>query len=167
MVKVSEAGMKEDADSTFIEQMVPHHEGSMFMADIALTKSEHQEIKELASQIKNHDTEELIQMDEFYKETYGKDVPGSLGTQPPGKRIGHIGMKGDIGEIENAKPFDKKFIEMMVPHHKIDIEISKKYLDKLNNQKIHEIAESVIKTHSKEVNQMQEWYNEWYGQRLD
>jgi len=37
-------GMMGDVDRHFIEQMIPHHEDAIAMADIALTKAEHPEI---------------------------------------------------------------------------------------------------------------------------
>ncbi len=39
-------------DRHFIEQMIPHHNDAILMAEIALEKAEHQEIKTLAADIK-------------------------------------------------------------------------------------------------------------------
>ncbi|MDI6723160.1 MAG: DUF305 domain-containing protein [Methanobacterium sp.] len=40
------SGMMEDVNRHFIEKMIPHHEDAIAIADIALKKAEHQEIKE-------------------------------------------------------------------------------------------------------------------------
>jgi uncharacterized protein (DUF305 family) len=160
------SGMMEDIDRHFIEQMIPHHEDAIAMADIALTKAEHQEITQLAGNIKSDQTREISQMREFYKRTYGTDVPASSGMMGPGEGMGHSEMRGDstdLVQLENAKPFDKAFIEEMVPHHRMAIMMSQMLLQRSNNQEMRELAESIIKTQSDEIEQMQRWYRNWYG----
>lgn len=49
-------------DQHFIEQMIPHHEDAITMAEIALEKAQHQEIKTLAQNIIEAQTRENIQM---------------------------------------------------------------------------------------------------------
>jgi uncharacterized protein (DUF305 family) len=38
-------------DQAFIEEMIMHHQGAIDMAELALTRAEHQEIKDLANEI--------------------------------------------------------------------------------------------------------------------
>ncbi|MGF7118917.1 DUF305 domain-containing protein [Methanobacterium oryzae] len=162
----NDSGMMGDVDRHFIEQMIPHHEDAIAMADIAQTKAEHQEIKQLASNIKDDQTREISQMREFYKRTYGTDVPESSGMMGPGRGMGRGGMMDnstDLDELENAKPFDKAFIEGMVPHHRMAIMMSQMLLRNSDNQEMRDLANSIIKTQSAEIEQMRGWYQEWYG----
>lgn len=163
------SGMMGDADRRFIEQMIPHHQGAIDMANIALTKAEHTEIKQLANNIKSDQTREISQMREFYKRVYGTEVPESSGMMGSGRGMGRGGMMGetDLTQLENAKPFDKAFIEEMVPHHRMAIMMSQMLLRNTNNQEMLELAESIIKSQNEEINQMQEWYQDWYGQPLN
>ncbi|MBU4534888.1 MAG: DUF305 domain-containing protein [Euryarchaeota archaeon] len=71
------SGTMGDIDRHFIEQMVPHHEEAVAMADIALTKAEHPEIKQLAGNIKSSQSREITKMRRWYKSWYGTDVPTS------------------------------------------------------------------------------------------
>ncbi|MEK9178628.1 MAG: DUF305 domain-containing protein, partial [Patescibacteria group bacterium] len=41
----------EEFDRVFIEQMIPHHQGAIDMAELALENAFHQEIKDLANDI--------------------------------------------------------------------------------------------------------------------
>jgi uncharacterized protein (DUF305 family) len=166
MGNYNNSGMMGDVNRHFIEQMIPHHEEAIAMADIALNKTEHPEIRQLSENIKRDQTREISQMREFYKRTYGTDVPASSGMMGPGEGMGHSEMRGDstdLVQLENAKPFDKAFIEEMVPHHRMAIMMSQMLLQRSNNQEMRELAESIIKTQSDEIEQMQRWYRNWYG----
>jgi uncharacterized protein (DUF305 family) len=51
----------------FIEMMIPHHEGAIAMADLALSKAKRPEIKQLAEAIKKDQTREIQQMQTWYR----------------------------------------------------------------------------------------------------
>ena len=59
---ILDARFIERMDTRFIEQMIPHHDDAILMANIALQKSEHQEIKQLARNIIRTQTEEIEDM---------------------------------------------------------------------------------------------------------
>ncbi|MDZ4063562.1 MAG: DUF305 domain-containing protein, partial [Coriobacteriia bacterium] len=44
--------MAGNMDAMFIEQMIPHHDDAIAMAELALTRAEHPELKQLAEDIK-------------------------------------------------------------------------------------------------------------------
>jgi uncharacterized protein (DUF305 family) len=158
--------MMGDVDRHFIEQMIPHHEEAIAMADIALTKAEHPEIKQLAENIKRDQTREISQMQEFYKSTYGTDVPSSSSMMGSGMDMGSDVMmrnSTDLTQLENAKPFDKAFIEEMIPHHRMAIMMAQMLLQRSTNSEMRALAQSIIRTQSYEIEQMQGWYRDWYG----
>jgi len=62
-------------DSHFIEQMIPHHEDAITMANLALTRAEHPEIKTLSTDIIKAQTEEITQMKKWYKTWFGNEAP--------------------------------------------------------------------------------------------
>ena len=55
-------GMMSDIDRHFIEQMIPHHEDAVLMAELALTKADHGELKKLAENIKRDQSREIVEM---------------------------------------------------------------------------------------------------------
>lgn len=147
-------GMMGNMDRHFIENMVPHHQDAVDMSNIALTKAEHPEIKQLAANIKSSQSKEIIEMRQWYKEWYGTDVPPNSGM---------MGNVTDLNRLENAKPFDKEFIEQMVPHHQMAIMMARMVLYHSNNPEIRGLAESIIKSQSAEIEEMRTWYKKWYG----
>lgn len=153
-------------DRHFIEQMIPHHDDAILMAEIALMRAEHPEIKELAQNIKSTQTEENKKMRELYTSWTGGDVLGNAHTMGMGRgMMMHGGMMGDetdITKLESAKPFDKEFIEQMIPHHQMAIMMATMMLQGTEREEMKTLAQAIIDAQSKEIDQMRSWYRSWY-----
>lgn len=59
-------------DERFIEMMIPHHEGAIEMAQDALTKAQHPEIRKMAQDIIASQQSEIDQMKRWRQEWYGR-----------------------------------------------------------------------------------------------
>jgi uncharacterized protein (DUF305 family) len=59
-------------DLRFIKAMLPHHEGALVMAQDALGKSSHPEIKKLAQDILTSQQQEIAQMKQWRKDWYNQ-----------------------------------------------------------------------------------------------
>lgn len=59
-------------DQAFITEMIIHHEGAVEMAELALKRAQHQEIKDLALDIIGAQNKEIDDMKKWYGEWYGK-----------------------------------------------------------------------------------------------
>jgi uncharacterized protein (DUF305 family) len=149
-------------DAMFIEQMIPHHDDAIEMAELALTRAEHPEIRQLAADIKRTQTAENAQMRTWYREWFGTAVPDVEGSS---SMMG--GMMGsgaaDMTELEVAEPFDKAFIEAMIPHHRTAIMMSRMAGGASGRLEMRGLTSTVIETQSAEIAKMQAWYDEWYG----
>lgn len=196
-------GMMGQSDQHFIVMMIPHHEGAVAMADLALSQAKHPELKKLAQTIKSTQTQEIQQMRTWYKQWYGSDVPAwgpgrgwgwSNGNQQwqgnnhqpvwgPGMGMYrdwddwdrdwgpgmmHGGRRGsgwrgtNLSALKNAPDFDRAFIQQMIPHHQMGVMMASMVLNSSQHPKIGILAESIIKTQTDEINQMQQWYQRWY-----
>lgn len=154
--------MRGNMDAMFIEQMIPHHEDAIAMAELALTRAEHPEIKQLAKDVIETQSAEIDQMREWYREWFDADVPdfgGSFGMMGGGMMGGAV----DIEDLEAAEQFDKAFIEGMVPHHQMGIMMSQMAGGATSRPELRDLTESIIEGQSAEISKMQEWYDEWYG----
>lgn len=152
--------MRGDMDAMFIEEMIPHHEDAIAMAELALTRAEHPEIKRLAEDVIETQSAEIDQMREWYREWYDADVPAfGRSTRMMGDMMGGA---VDLGDLETAEPFDKYFIEAMVPHHVMGIRMSQMVRDTTSRPELRDLADSIIGGQSTEVDKMREWYDEWY-----
>jgi len=146
-----------NVDAMFIQEMIPHHDDAIAMAEMAITRAEHPELAQLARDIERNQTEENAQMREWYREWFDSEVPEDGGSS-------RMMMSGgvDMEEVGDAEPFDKLFIEEMVPHHQMAIMMSTMLRNRSNRAEMRNLAESIIDTQSREIDQMQEWYDEWY-----
>ncbi|MCA1991253.1 MAG: DUF305 domain-containing protein [Coleofasciculus sp. S288] len=70
---------QQQAEQHFIQMMIPHHQGAVDMANLALSKAQRPEIKKLAEAIKTDQNREIEQMKAWYKQWYGTEVPASSG----------------------------------------------------------------------------------------
>lgn len=153
-------------DSHFIEQMIPHHEGAIDMATLALTKATHPEIKTLAIAIIEAQNKEIVDMKSWYKDWFDADVPKANTSRMGGGMMSgrgmHMGGTEDMSALENASDFDKAFIEGMIPHHQLAVMMAQMLKAGTNRPEMLTLANNIIESQTKEIEQMQGWYNTWY-----
>lgn len=83
----------------------------------------------------------------------GEDETARGGAEPPTATSGEV-------------PFDRAFIDAMVPHHQAAIEIANGAKKAgLSEPKLIEIADAVIATQQAEIDRMLEWREQWFGSR--
>ncbi|MBI1863477.1 DUF305 domain-containing protein [Candidatus Microgenomates bacterium] len=164
----SNTSMGNNLDRHFIEQMIPHHQDAITMADSALVKAEHTEIKTLAANIKKTQSAEITLMRTWYKTWYGTDVPqdaddeAGSGSQMMGQM--HGGMMGDNTDaknLENAPNFDKAFIEEMIPHHQMAVMMANMLLGGTQRPEMKKLAQDIITAQTAEISQMRQWHTAW------
>lgn len=158
--------MMGDIDRHFIEQMIPHHNDAILMAEIALMKAEHPEVKQLAQNIKRAQSEENTMMREWYRVRYGADVPDfdfftgrGEGTMMRGEMMGDA---VDVTALESAKPFDRELIRQMIPHHQMGVMMATMLFRGTRHAEMRNLAQTIIDAQSKEIDQMRLWYRDWY-----
>lgn len=158
--------MMGNLDKHFIEQMIPHHEGAVEMAKLALEKSKRPEIKTLATAIIEDQTKEINNMTLWYKSWFGKDVPrvsaGMMGGGMMSQSGMHMGGQEDMDALKKATDFDKAFLEAMIPHHQMALMMVQMLESGSNRPEMLQLAKNITTSQSKEIQQMQGWYTEWY-----
>ncbi|MBD1844743.1 DUF305 domain-containing protein [Cyanobacteria bacterium FACHB-63] len=152
------------AEQHFIVMMIPHHEDAVEMSKLALQRATHPELKTLASTIQTTQSREIEQMRTWYKQWYGTEVPAwQSGVRNSGTRHqGMMRMRSDLATLESAKDFDRAFLEEMIPHHQMGVRMTQMLLSNPQHPELRDLATSVIKTQTEEINQMQQWYQSWY-----
>lgn len=146
-------------DQTFIDMMVTHHQAAIDMAKVAQRKGEHAEIKTLANDIVTAQENEIAKMKGWRKQWYGSDqIPAGT----TGMMAGMGGMAVDLKQLESATPFDKAFIDAMIPHHTSALEMAREAQTKAVHQEIKSLAGEIIAAQQKEIDQMKAWRAQWY-----
>ncbi len=67
-------GIVQNIDQHFIEEMIPHHEGAIEMATLALERSTSDDILSLSRTIIDAQTREIVDMKRWYLEWFGTEV---------------------------------------------------------------------------------------------
>jgi uncharacterized protein (DUF305 family) len=147
-------------DGMFIVQMIPHHDDAIDMAELALERSERPEIRQLAADIRSSQTAENAQMREWYREWYGGAPTVSRGM---GMGMGMMSETTDMRALESAPDFDKEFLEQMIPHHEMAVMMTSMVGNVGGRQELRELADSMRRAQSREIELMEGWYSEWYG----
>jgi uncharacterized protein (DUF305 family) len=80
-----------------------------------------------------------------------------------GVTMSQSGMMMNMSDLDGAKPFDRKFIDMMIPHHQGAIRMARAELAKGKNAKLRSIAHAIVTAQAAEIRQMNSWRKVWYG----
>jgi uncharacterized protein (DUF305 family) len=149
-------------DQRFIAGMTPHHESAIEMAEVALERAEHPEIKELAREIIQAQRAENTRMAGWYEEWYGGEIPEGMDHSMPG--MGAEGAMGvSVEELRRADPFDRAFIDAMIPHHEAAVEMARDARENAERPELRELASQIIEAQEREIGQLRRWRAEWYG----
>lgn len=156
-------GTESEVDEMFINMMVPHHQGAVAMAKIALERSGRAEIREMANAIISSQEVEITQLKDWKQQWYGSSETPSMQAMP-GMSGGHpMNMQADVDALQIApEPFDLAFIDTMIPHHQSAIDAAQMVIDLAVHPEIRELARQVIEAQQKEIDQMMSWRQKWY-----
>jgi uncharacterized protein (DUF305 family) len=149
----------EYSDEAFIDAMVPHHQGAIAMAKVALKNAEHEQIKELSRNILASQQAEIEELKAIKKEEFGtSDVPMEMSSE----QMRGMGVMMDPQSLANKEPFDEAFIEAMIPHHQSAIDMATVANQESENPRIKELAENIVSAQKGEIEQMKRWREQWY-----
>ena len=167
------SGEANAADQAFVRLMVPHHQSAVDMAGVAQEKSRRKEIKTLADDIvatQNVEIEELNRIGDSIGADgsmagmdHGAGGMESGDLEALGLTTEQAGMSMDMAELEGAKPFDRAFIDAMVPHHEGAIAMAEAVLERGQDPDLKTLAEKIVSAQEREIRQMSSWRSDWYG----
>ena len=148
------------SDRAFIDAMVPHHQGAIAMAEVALKNAEHEEIKELSRNIVSTQQSEIEELKSIKKEEFGTpNVPMEMSPQ----QMRGMGVMMDPQRLSKREPFDEAFIDAMIPHHQSAIYMSQVAQEESKIPEIKELAENIVDAQKREIEQMMQWRKQWYS----
>jgi uncharacterized protein (DUF305 family) len=151
----------EYSDRRFIDAMVPHHEGAVDMAEVALKNAEHEEVRQLARDVVSTQQAEIRELKAIKQKEFGtSEVPAGMDM----KQMEDMGMMVDPQSLADEDPFDKAFIDNMIPHHRSAIEMAEVAAAQTTNPRIRDLANDIVDAQEREISQMQRWRERWYPQ---
>jgi uncharacterized protein (DUF305 family) len=137
-------------DRAFTASMIPHHRSAVEMAAIARTEATSDFVKELAADIARSQNAEIALMQRIDGQLARAGV--KKGTLPMADH--EMGLDMEASGLRGAKPFDDKFIEMMIPHHEGAVAMAKVELRDGRNAELKELSRDIITTQEREISAM-------------
>ena len=129
------------------------------MAEVALERSEREEILGLSRDIVRTQEAEIEELKDIKEQEFGRsEIPGNMGED--GMR--GMGMMADPQQLAQADPFDKAFIDNMIPHHESAIDMANVVLEESENGRLRQLARDIVEAQKREIAQMERWRKEWY-----
>lgn len=154
-----------DADVTFAQGMIPHHQQAIEMAQLAEDRAASTDVKDLAAKIEAAQAPEIEQLSTWL-EQWGEDLPsGDMGGDMSGMDHGSGEMSSggmmseeDMSDLEGASgdEFDRMFLEMMIEHHSGAIEMAQTEVDEGEHQGAIAMAEEIVSTQQAEIDTMEQ-----------
>ncbi|MEG4630592.1 DUF305 domain-containing protein [Microcoleus sp. AR_TQ3_B6] len=159
-----------DYDLRFIDGMTVHHQGAVNMAKEVLNKSKRPEMKKLANNIIAAQNREINQMKQWRKAWYAKasSTPmayhAQMGHMMPmtPEQMQNMMMTMDLGAADDQ--FDLRFINAMIPHHEGALVMAEDALKKSKRPEMKKLAQEILTSQKKEIEQMKQWRQAWYKQ---
>lgn len=158
----------ENYDLRFIDGMIPHHTGAVEMAKEAQQKSTRPEIKQLADDIIEAQEKEIAQLKQWRSTWYPQAGDKPMAWHAPmnhmmamsPEQMEAMMMKGDLGAADAQ--FDLRFINAMMPHHEGALVMAQDALSKSKRPEVKKLAQEIITSQQKEIDQMKQWRQAWY-----
>lgn len=147
-------------DQAFVQSMVPHHTSAVEMANVAQVEGQSSFVKGLARDIVSSQEREVAQMKRIHERLYGAPLkPDMGGHMALGLSAQEAGMDHMDGAtmIRGKKPFDRAFIDEMIPHHQGATKMAEAVMAKGRDPEVRKLAQETIAAQKREIGEMEEF----------
>ena len=163
----SDAAEHNDADVTFVQGMLPHHQGALAMAQLADGRASDQRVMDLADRIEAAQEPEIEMMTGWLDE-WNEPLPeNDMGGMDHGS--GGTDMEGmteeDMTALDSSSgpEFDRMFLEMMVEHHGGAVEMAQTEVEDGSYPDAVQLAEDIVSSQTAEIEEMEALLSELGG----
>lgn len=154
-------------EKAFLTGMVHHHGTAIEMAEIAKKQGEDPFITNLAENIITTQKREKAELKTLYERLVGGELKPDPGAHDGlGLSAEEAGMTHNAQtnvKLRAAKPFDRAFVDEMVPHHEGAIKMANVVLKSTKDAGLRKLAEGIISTQEREVKEMNSFRSRKFG----
>ena len=72
-------------------------------------------------------------------------------------------MAASLELLRTAPDFDRTFIEQMIPHHRMGVMMASHTQGNTQHPELRKLEAAMVQVQSREIDQMTQWYRDWYG----
>ncbi len=148
-----------DADTTFAQMMIIHHEGAVEMSELAIERAEAPEVVALAERISAAQGPEINQMHAWLTAWDEEASPMDHGGMDHGGMdMGGMSQEEMMSQLESLSgtEFDATFLEGMIAHHEGAVVMAEAQLADGQNAEALTLAEKIISDQKAEITEMED-----------
>lgn len=148
-------------DVAFTADMVGHHAAAIRIARLAHRRAEHPELWRMAG--------DMVRVQRDQIAVLNRVVSSLVDARARGRTIDpsavHVDPQMSLGALRSAEPFDRAFIDAMIPHHQAGIAVARTELSAGEHPALRAMARDVIAVQDRQVAAMRIWRDAWYGRQ--
>jgi uncharacterized protein (DUF305 family) len=157
MMKAMMARPTGKADLDFVQDMIPHHQGAIDMANVVLKYGSDDEVKSLAQNVIKTQEREIAAM----KDWLANMEQSSLFVAPESAKANEAAMDAMMEAMKQdySGNADADFIASMLPHHQGAIAMAKVAIQYARDPDILRLAQEIVTAQEGEIAFMEDWLN--------
>jgi predicted outer membrane protein len=141
------------ADRRFLEDLISHHQEAIDLAEIALRRAEHPEIRDLARRIIRNELSEIERLLDVYRDLLDRN---SLTV----RRRDFRWIDRDSHHLNTS--FDRVFLNDMISQRRRSSQLARILHNHSDRPELRRLALDQLDGRNRDLNQLLHWHNAWY-----
>lgn len=160
-------GKGSPTEMAFLTGMVHHHGTAIEMAEIARSRGKDEFITGLGGDIITTQKGEMGTMRSIHQRLFGSplkpDPAAHDGLGLSAEQAGMTHSPKTNEKLRSANPFDRAFVDEMVPHHRGAVRMAEKVLADSKDAELRKLAEGIMSTQKREIEEMNSFRQRKFG----
>lgn len=150
-----------EADVSFIQEMIPHHWGAVIMSRLVPDYSDRQPLIDLAERMRRAQIDQINRLQKILRES---DVEYQVDDVPSDPAIPGMPSADGMATLRTIEgdSFDQTFINLMTAHHRGAIILANRVLREGRSATIAQMARHLIQVQERQIYRLYEFYVDWY-----
>ncbi|AXB41602.1 DUF305 domain-containing protein [Amycolatopsis albispora] len=145
-------------DITFAQQMIPHHQQAVDMAELAADRAADPRVKELATRIQGAQDPEIQQLTGMLNR-WGAPAPSAEMDHGSDHGAGMEGMMSgeEMQQLHQSSgaEFDRAWVSMMIRHHQGAVDMANTELQQGSDAEAKALAQQIVTAQDGEIRELQ------------
>ena len=149
----------EAMEKDFMTFMIKHHMVAVVMANYCIDRAVHQELVDLCKAIQKAQATQVAEQNFYLAMWFDLYTAPTLLEQDEW-------MAGQLADIQKGDDFDKRFLELMVPHHAQAVVTGKVCAQNASHDLLKTLCGAIVYFQTTQIQLQVNWLKEWYGEEL-